>query len=65
MIYIVLIIIALNYNLAIKAVAHISSGILIIFLYTAYVIYILSEVLITIPNNTINNVKRIYKYINK
>lgn len=65
MIYIVLLILVLNYNLVIKAVAHISSGVLVVFLYTAYVIYVLSAVLITIPNNTLSNVKSIYKYINK
>ena len=62
MIYIVLLILALNYNLTIKSVAHISSGMLVIFLYIAYVIYILSMVLITIPNNTLLNIKRVYKY---
>lgn len=65
MIYIVLIILVLNYNLVIKAVAHISSGVLVIMLYTAYVIYILSVILINMPNNTVNNIKRAYKYISK
>lgn len=65
MIYIILLILALNYNLIIKAVAHISSGVLVILLYTAYVIYILSVILINIPNNTLLNVKRAYKHINK
>lgn len=65
MIYIVLLILALNYNLVIKVVAHILYGTLVIFLYTTYVIYILSMVLINIPNNTLFNIKRAYKHINK
>ena len=65
MIYIVLLILVLNYNLAINAVVHILSGVLVIFLYTAYIVYILSVVVINIPNNTVINIKRAYKYINK
>lgn len=65
MIYIVLLISALNYNLVIKAVVHILAGVLVIFLYTTYVIYILSVILINTPNNTLLNIKRAYKYINK
>lgn len=65
MIYIVLLILALNYNLAIKAVAHILSGWFVIMLYIAYTLYILSMVVINIPSNTLLSMKRIYKYINK
>lgn len=61
----ILITLALNYNLVIKVVAHILSGTLVIFLYTTYVIYMLSMVLINIPNNTLFNIKRVYKHINK
>lgn len=65
MIYILLCILALNYNLDIKAVVHILTGVFVISLYAAYVIYVLSMVLITIPRNTLLNIKRAYKYINK
>lgn len=65
MIYVVLIILALNYNLVIKSVAHILAGVFIIFLYTTYIVYILSVILINTPRNTLKNIKSIYKYISK
>lgn len=65
MIYIALLMLALNYNLVIKAALHILVGVLVIFIYTTYIVYILSVTLIDTPNNTLKNIKRIYKYINK
>lgn len=65
MIYVVLIILALNYNLVIKSVAHILAGVFVLFLYTTYIVYILSVILVNTPSNTLENIKRIYKYINK
>lgn len=65
MIYIVTLILVLNYNLAIKAVVHILAGVFVISLYTAYVVYMLSVLLIAIPRNTLFNIKCAYKYINK
>lgn len=65
MIYIVLCILALNYNLVIKAVVHILTGVFVISLYMAYTLYILIVVLIAIPNNTLLNIKSIYKHISK
>lgn len=65
MFYITLLILVLNYNLAIKAVVHILTGVFVIALYISYTLYILIVVLIAMPNNTLSNTKRIYKYINK
>ena len=63
MIYILLIILALNYNIALKVVANILSGIILILVYCLYMLYVVCIALITIPNNTLLNIKRIYKYL--